>query len=112
MRRWVDASIALVMEMIRTLRYNVNRWLALENLLSAHNEARMKSCRVKFDRLTGTVELEAEEELKTGDYVVCDLEKGECLGVVATEPAETAREGLRKIAEEGLPRRGGRPARN
>ena len=31
--RWCDASVALVMEMIRTLRYNVNRWLALENML-------------------------------------------------------------------------------
>jgi hypothetical protein len=29
----VDASIGRVMEMIRTLRYNVNRWLALENML-------------------------------------------------------------------------------
>ncbi|MGA3174119.1 MAG: DNA polymerase III subunit delta' [Syntrophorhabdales bacterium] len=31
--RWVESSIAEVQEMIRTLRYNVNRWLALENLL-------------------------------------------------------------------------------
>lgn len=31
--RWVDASIGQVMEMVRTLRYNVNRWLALENML-------------------------------------------------------------------------------
>ena len=46
----------------------------------------MKSCRVKFEGITGTVELEAAEGLQTGDHVVCDLEKGECLGVVATEP--------------------------
>ncbi|MGA3174118.1 MAG: regulatory iron-sulfur-containing complex subunit RicT [Syntrophorhabdales bacterium] len=57
----------------------------------------MKSCRVKFDRLTGTVELETADEVQRGDYVVCDLEKGECLGIVATEPSETAREGLRKV---------------
>jgi hypothetical protein len=31
--RWVESSIGQVMEMIRTLRYNVNRWLALENML-------------------------------------------------------------------------------
>jgi len=49
----------------------------------------MKSCRVKFDYLTGTVELEAVDDLKIGDQVVADLDKGECLGVVATEPAET-----------------------
>ncbi len=60
----------------------------------------MKSCRVKFDRLTGTIELEACEEIKTGDYVVCELEKGECLGVVATGPAECSREGLRKITRK------------
>ncbi|MGD0230496.1 MAG: regulatory iron-sulfur-containing complex subunit RicT [Syntrophorhabdales bacterium] len=57
----------------------------------------MKACRVKFERTTGTVELEAVDDLKIGDQVVCDLDKGECLGVVATEPSETAKEGLRKI---------------
>jgi cell fate regulator YaaT (PSP1 superfamily) len=60
----------------------------------------MKSCRVKFDRFTGTAELQAIEDIKVGDQVVCDLEKGECLGVVATEPAETTKEGLRKILKK------------
>jgi len=60
----------------------------------------MKSCRVKFDHLTGTVELEAIDDLKIGDQVVCELDKGEFLGVVATVPAETARQGLRKIARK------------
>ncbi len=63
----------------------------------------MKSCRVKFDYLTGTVELEAVDELKAGDQVVCDLEKGECLGVVATEPAEARKEGLRKVLRKASP---------
>jgi cell fate regulator YaaT (PSP1 superfamily) len=63
----------------------------------------MKSCRVKFDRLTGTVELEAVEDLKPGDQVVCDLDKGECLGVVASEPSECGREGLRKITRKASP---------
>lgn len=60
----------------------------------------MKSCRVKFDRFTGTMELETTEELKVGDRVVCELDKGESLGVVATEPAEATKEGLRKISRK------------
>jgi cell fate regulator YaaT (PSP1 superfamily) len=63
----------------------------------------MKSCRVKFDHLTGTVELEAIDDLKIGDQVVCELDKGEFLGVVAMEPAETARQGLRKISRKASP---------
>lgn len=57
----------------------------------------MKSCNVRFDRMTGVIELEAPEGIQVGDQVVCDLEKGEALGTVSSEPAETAREGLRKI---------------
>jgi hypothetical protein len=30
---WVETSIRKVQEIMRTLRYNVNRWLALENLI-------------------------------------------------------------------------------
>jgi cell fate regulator YaaT (PSP1 superfamily) len=63
----------------------------------------MKSCRVRFDGLTGTVELETVDELKIGDQVVCELEKGECLGVVVSEPVETAKEGLRKISRKASP---------
>ncbi len=63
----------------------------------------MKSCRVRFDCATGTIELEAQEDLKAGDQVVCDLEKGECLGAVATEPAETTKEGLRKVTRKATP---------
>ncbi len=63
----------------------------------------MKSCRVKFDRFTGTIELEALEEMKVGDRVVCELDKGEYLGTVATEPAETTKEGLRKISRKASP---------
>ena len=63
----------------------------------------MKSCWVKFGCPTGVVELEAQEGLKTGDRVVCSLDKGECLGTIATEPAETAKEGLRKVARKASP---------
>ena len=57
----------------------------------------MKSCRIKFEHVTGTVELEAAEDLVPGDRVVCELDKGECLGTVVTEPKETTREGLKKV---------------
>ncbi|MGD0230497.1 MAG: DNA polymerase III subunit [Syntrophorhabdales bacterium] len=30
---WAESSITRIQEMMRTLRYNVNRWLALENLM-------------------------------------------------------------------------------
>ena len=40
------------------------------------------------------VRLQAVPEFmqQLGDQVVADLDKGECLGVVATEPAETLKE--------------------
>jgi cell fate regulator YaaT (PSP1 superfamily) len=63
----------------------------------------MKSCRVRFDRVTGTAELEALEELAVGDRVVCELDKGECLGRVMTEPRETSREGLKKVLRKASP---------
>jgi cell fate regulator YaaT (PSP1 superfamily) len=63
----------------------------------------MKSCKVKFDRFTGTVELETGEEIKIGDWAVCELDKGECLGVVTSEPGETSKEGLRKILRKATP---------
>ena len=46
---WAEASIKKIQEMLRTLRYNINRWLAMETLLLQPREAGMKSCRVKFD---------------------------------------------------------------
>lgn len=57
----------------------------------------MKCCSVRFDRLTGTIQMEVSDDIKIGDYVVGDLEKGLCLGVVITEPKEDSREGLKKI---------------
>jgi cell fate regulator YaaT (PSP1 superfamily) len=57
----------------------------------------MKSCYVRIDKLTGMVELEAPDDMKVGDHVVAEMEKGVCLGVVATEPAESRKDGLRKI---------------
>ena len=63
----------------------------------------MKSCYVKFDRLTGVLELEAPDEINVGDQIVCELDKGEILGTVATAPAETTKEGLKKILRKATP---------
>ena len=57
----------------------------------------MKSCRVRFDHTTGTVELEVTSDLLPGDQVVCDLDKGECIGTIVTGPVETTKAGLRKV---------------
>ncbi len=57
----------------------------------------MKSCRVRFDHTTGTVELEVTSDLLPGDQVVCDLDKGECIGIIVTGPVETTKAGLRKV---------------
>jgi cell fate regulator YaaT (PSP1 superfamily) len=58
----------------------------------------MKSCYIRVDRLTGVVEVEAPDDVKIGDHVKADLEKGHCLAFVITEPADSTREGLRKIS--------------
>jgi cell fate regulator YaaT (PSP1 superfamily) len=63
----------------------------------------MKSCFVRFDRLTGVLELEAPDDVSVGNQIICELEKGETLGVVATEPAETTKEGLRKALRKATP---------
>ena len=63
----------------------------------------MKSCYVKFDRLTGVLEMEAPDEISVGDQIVCELDKGEILGVVATEPVDTTKEGLKKILRKATP---------
>jgi cell fate regulator YaaT (PSP1 superfamily) len=60
----------------------------------------MKSCYVNIDRLTGVVELEAIDDIKAGDVIISDLDKGTCLGTVITEPAETEREGLLRISRK------------
>ena len=63
----------------------------------------MKSCYVKFDRLTGVLEMEAPDEISVGDQIVCELDRGETLGVVATEPTDTTKEGLKKILRKATP---------
>ncbi len=60
----------------------------------------MKSCYVNIDRLTGVVELEAVDDIKIGDAVISELDKGTCLGIVITEPADTTREDLAKISRK------------
>lgn len=60
----------------------------------------MKSCYIKIDRLTGVIELEASDDIKIGDYVISELDRGTCLGTVVSEPADTDKEGLRKISRK------------
>jgi cell fate regulator YaaT (PSP1 superfamily) len=63
----------------------------------------MKSCYVRFDRLAGVLELEALDDINVGDRIVCELDKGETLGVVATEPVNTTKEGLKKMLRKATP---------
>lgn len=60
----------------------------------------MKSCSVRIDKLMGIVEMEAFEDIKAGDYVISELDKGTCLGVVVTDPAETENTALKKITRK------------
>ena len=60
----------------------------------------MKMCSVRMDKLTGTVEMEVSEDIKAGDYIVSELDKGVCLGVVITEPEETKKAGLKKVTRK------------
>jgi len=62
----------------------------------------MKACSVRFDRLTAVVEMEATDDIKAGDYIIGELEKGTCLGVVITDPTETGKTGLKKITRKAL----------
>jgi cell fate regulator YaaT (PSP1 superfamily) len=60
----------------------------------------MKCCYVRIDTLTGIMEMEVPENIKIGDYVVSELDKGLCLGVILTEPFDTEKEGLKKITRK------------
>ncbi|MDR2018453.1 MAG: stage 0 sporulation protein [Syntrophobacterales bacterium] len=57
----------------------------------------MKSCYIKIDRLTGVIEVQVPDDVKIGDHVKADLEKGHCLALVVTEPVDSSKEGLKKI---------------
>jgi cell fate regulator YaaT (PSP1 superfamily) len=60
----------------------------------------MKCCYVRIDTLTGIMEMEVPEDIKIGDYVVSELDKGLCLGLILTEPFDTEKEGLKKITRK------------
>jgi cell fate regulator YaaT (PSP1 superfamily) len=60
----------------------------------------MKSCYIRIDRFTGIAELEVPDDIKIGDQVLSELDKGTCLGTVLTEPLETSKEGLKKITRK------------
>ncbi len=63
----------------------------------------MKSCFVKIDKHMGVVELEGSDDVKKGDMIVCELEKGMCVGKVITDPLESDRSGLKKIIRIASP---------
>lgn len=60
----------------------------------------MKSCYIRIDRFSGIAELEVPDDIKVGDHVLSELDKGTCLGKVLTEPLETSKEGLKKITRK------------
>lgn len=57
----------------------------------------MKSCNVRIDRIAGVTEMEVPDDIMVGDHVVVEMDKGHCLGIVATAPVDTRKEGLKKI---------------
>jgi cell fate regulator YaaT (PSP1 superfamily) len=62
----------------------------------------MKACYVRIDNVTGIVEMEVPDGVTIGDYVIGELDKGLCLGVVLTEPYDTDKEGLKKVTRKAL----------
>jgi len=60
----------------------------------------MKSCYVRLKSIPYVIEVEALEEVKKGDLVVCELESGHCLAEVLTEVKEGGRENLPKIVKK------------
>lgn len=60
----------------------------------------MKSCYVRFDSFTGIMEMEALDDISQGDYVIGELDKGPCLGMVISEPKKTEKEGLKRIVRK------------
>ena len=63
---WAESSIKRIQEMMRDPSLQHKQVAGNGNADAPPREAGMKSCRVKFDCLTGTVELEAQEGLKVG----------------------------------------------
>lgn len=57
----------------------------------------MKSCNVRIDRIAGVTEMEVPDDIMVGDHVVVEMDKGHCLGIVATAPIDNRKEGLKKI---------------
>jgi len=60
----------------------------------------MKSCRVRFDRVASTTEMEVPDDTKIDDYLVGETDKGPCLVVAITAPLETDKTGLRKATRK------------
>lgn len=64
----------------------------------------MKTAYIRIiDCYNCVVEMEVPNEAKKEDYVLCELEKGICLGVIITDPVEKEKEGVKKIY--GIPKK-------
>jgi cell fate regulator YaaT (PSP1 superfamily) len=60
----------------------------------------MKSCYIKIDVLTSVIEMEVSDDVKIGDYIISEIDKGPCLGEVVSEPLETTKQGLKKATRK------------
>ncbi|MCX5813068.1 MAG: regulatory iron-sulfur-containing complex subunit RicT [Proteobacteria bacterium] len=60
----------------------------------------MKSSYIKIDILTNVIEMEVPEDVKVGDYLIGEIDKGVCLGMVVSEPQEATKEGLKKATRK------------
>lgn len=64
----------------------------------------MKTAYIRInDCYNCVIEMEVPEEAKKDDYVLCELEKGVCLGIIITVPVEKEKEGLKKVV--GIPKK-------
>jgi len=60
----------------------------------------MKSCSVRIDRVAGVTEVGVSDDIALGDHVVIDMDKGPCLGIIATQPVETQKEDMKKVVRK------------
>ncbi len=60
----------------------------------------MKTCYVRLRGSQSVIKVEAPEDTKKGDMVVCELDKGLCLGEVITDLKESSNENLPRIVKK------------
>lgn len=57
----------------------------------------MRTCYVRLKGFPQVIEAEVDFDVRSGDLVVCELEKGPCLGEVISNPKEKERDHLPKV---------------